>query len=84
MAVYRIRSPLTGWNEFDAETDIDAYGKFCDKVGYTVFDACTIETVHFEPCRGDSIPRDYVKAASKLRNKVYMARARKPDYDGRK
>lgn len=81
---YAVRSPIAGPFEFEADSDIDAYGKFCDRAGYTVFAACTIQTMDLHPSRGDSMARDYALGASLERNKIYTARARMADYKGRR
>jgi hypothetical protein len=83
---YSIRSPLAGPFEFEADTDIDAYGKFCDQAGYTVFAACTIKEIELTPARGwptiDAILNTMVR--SPLLSETYLRRANKPDYQGRK
>lgn len=65
---YRVRSPLAGPFEFEADTATDAYGKFCDKAGYTVYAACTIEGLGGGPSLSP----------------MYLMRAAKFDYEGRK
>jgi hypothetical protein len=72
---YAIRSPLCGPFEFEADSDIDAYGKFCARAGYTVFAACTIQTMDLHPMHGDSVARDLALGASLERNKHYRAKS---------